>query len=102
MAEWILSVSGKVTGVRLTAKSTMSTNPYVRICPIDMAKGTKSGDIITLSEGVSGWQRLVIIQITYHTSIVNIFHALCSMKVWYSGLMLRIKSNWKCRDTKTL
>jgi len=51
MAEWILSVSGKITGVRLTAKSATSTNPYVRVCPIDMATGTKSGDILALSEG---------------------------------------------------
>ena len=51
MAEWILSVSGKITGVRLTAKSATSTNPYVRVCPIDLSTCTKSGDILTISEG---------------------------------------------------
>ena len=43
MAEWILSVSGKITGVRLTAKSATSSSPYVRICPINF--------ILTISEG---------------------------------------------------
>ena len=51
MAEWILSVSGKITGVRLTAKTATSTNPFVRICPIDLSTCTKSGDIIAVSEG---------------------------------------------------
>ena len=51
MAAWILSVSGKITGVRLTAKSATSTNPYVRVCPIDLSTCTKSGDILTISEG---------------------------------------------------
>ncbi|PPQ63111.1 hypothetical protein CVT24_005822 [Panaeolus cyanescens] len=51
MAEWILSVSGKITGVRLTAKTTTSSNPWIRICPIDISTCTKSGDILTPSEG---------------------------------------------------
>ena len=51
LAEWILSVSGKITGVRLTAKAATSPNPYVRVCPIDLSTCTKSGDILTLSEG---------------------------------------------------
>ena len=51
MAEWILSVSGKITGVRLTAKSATSHDPYVRVCPIDLSTCTKSGDILTVSEG---------------------------------------------------
>lgn len=51
MAEWILSISGKITGVRLTAKSATSINPYVRVCPIDLSTCTKSGDILTISEG---------------------------------------------------
>ena len=51
IAEWILSISGKITGVRLTAKSATSTNPYVRVCPIDLSTCTKSGDILTISEG---------------------------------------------------
>ncbi|KAF9038511.1 hypothetical protein BJ165DRAFT_394010 [Panaeolus papilionaceus] len=51
MAEWILSVSGKITGVRLTAKTSTSPNPWIRICPIDISTCTKSGDILTPSEG---------------------------------------------------
>ena len=51
MAEWILSVSGKITGVRLTARTATSVNPYVRVCPIDLSTCTKSGDILTISEG---------------------------------------------------
>lgn len=51
MAEWILSVSGKITGVRLTAKAATSPSPYVRICPIDLSTCTKSGNILTISEG---------------------------------------------------
>ncbi|PPQ71024.1 hypothetical protein CVT26_011489 [Gymnopilus dilepis] len=51
MAEWILSVSGKITGIRLTAKAATSTNPWVRVCPIDLSTCTKSGDILTTSEG---------------------------------------------------
>ncbi len=51
MAEWILSVSGKITGVKLTAKTATSTNPFVRVCPVDLLTCTKSGDILTISEG---------------------------------------------------
>jgi hypothetical protein len=51
MAEWDLSISGEITGIRITAKATTSTDPYVRVCPIDISTCTKSGDIITLSEG---------------------------------------------------
>jgi len=51
LAEWILSISGKITGVRLTAKAATSTHPYARVCPIDLSTCTKSGDILTLSEG---------------------------------------------------
>ncbi|KAF8957276.1 hypothetical protein BDZ97DRAFT_1707181 [Flammula alnicola] len=51
LAEWILSISGKITGVRLTAKTATSPNPYIRVCPIDLSTCTKSGDILTLSEG---------------------------------------------------
>ena len=51
MIEWILSVSGKITGVRLTAKAATSITPYVTICPIDLSTCTKSGDILTISEG---------------------------------------------------
>ncbi|KAJ3490645.1 hypothetical protein NLJ89_g11417 [Agrocybe chaxingu] len=51
LAEWILSISGKITGVRLTAKAATSPQPYVRVCPIDLASCTRSGEILTLSEG---------------------------------------------------
>lgn len=51
MAEWVLSVSGKITGVRLTAKTATSTNPFVRVCPIDLSTCTKSGDVLHLSDG---------------------------------------------------
>ncbi|KAF9481328.1 hypothetical protein BDN70DRAFT_831307 [Pholiota conissans] len=51
LAEWILSISGKITGVRITAKSTTSPHPFVRVCPIDLSTCTKSGEILTLSEG---------------------------------------------------
>ncbi|KAF5328429.1 hypothetical protein D9619_013297 [Psilocybe cf. subviscida] len=50
-AEWVLSLSGEITGVRITAKTATSPNPYVRVCPIDLATCTKSGDITTVSEG---------------------------------------------------
>jgi len=51
MAEWVLSISGKITGVRLTAKTATSTNPFVRVCPINLSTCTKSGDVLNLSEG---------------------------------------------------
>ncbi|KAF8507509.1 hypothetical protein BU17DRAFT_57343 [Hysterangium stoloniferum] len=51
MAEWELSSAGEVVGVRLTAKAATSDIPYVRICPIDLVSCTKSGDIISISDG---------------------------------------------------
>ena len=51
MAEWVLSISGKITGIRLTAKTATSTNAFVRVCPIDLSTCTKSGDVLNLSEG---------------------------------------------------
>ncbi|KAH9483525.1 hypothetical protein JR316_0002993 [Psilocybe cubensis] len=51
LAEWILSISGKITGIRIIAKSATSANPWVRVCPIDLSTCTKSGDILTTSEG---------------------------------------------------
>ena len=51
MAEWILSISGKITGIRIIAKSATSANPWIRVCPVDLKTCTKSGDILTLSEG---------------------------------------------------
>ncbi|RXW11459.1 hypothetical protein EST38_g14396 [Candolleomyces aberdarensis] len=50
-AEWILAVSGKITGVRITAKANTSSTPFVRVCPIDLATGQKSGDVLAVSEG---------------------------------------------------
>ncbi|PPQ91784.1 hypothetical protein CVT25_000430 [Psilocybe cyanescens] len=51
LAEWILSISGKITGIRISAKSATSVNPWVRVCPIDLSTCKKSGDILTTSEG---------------------------------------------------
>ncbi|KAF6764900.1 hypothetical protein DFP72DRAFT_954574 [Ephemerocybe angulata] len=50
-AEWLLSVSGKITGVRLTAKTVTSSVPFVRVCPIDLATGEKSGEVLAISDG---------------------------------------------------
>ncbi|KAF6764157.1 hypothetical protein DFP72DRAFT_986319 [Ephemerocybe angulata] len=50
-AEWLLSVSGKTTGVRLTAKTVTSSVPFVRMCPIDLATGEKSGEVLAISDG---------------------------------------------------
>ncbi|KAF8905937.1 hypothetical protein CPB84DRAFT_1889010 [Gymnopilus junonius] len=51
MAEWVLSISGEITGIRLTAKAATSTDPWVRICPINLSTCTKSGDILNTSQG---------------------------------------------------
>jgi hypothetical protein len=51
MAEWVLSAEGTINAVRLTAKAATSDLPYVRVCPIDTATCTRSGDIIALSDG---------------------------------------------------
>ena len=51
MAEWVLSLDGTITGVRLTAKAATSDKPYIRVCPIDITTCTKSGDILALSDG---------------------------------------------------
>jgi hypothetical protein len=51
LAEWLVSRAGVITGVRLTVKVATSKTPYVQVCPIDMTTGTKSGDILTISEG---------------------------------------------------
>lgn len=51
MAEWELSPSGIISGVRLTVKATTSLTPFVRICPIDITTGLKSGDIVKLLDG---------------------------------------------------
>ncbi|TFK24663.1 hypothetical protein FA15DRAFT_694323 [Coprinopsis marcescibilis] len=51
MAEWLLAVSGKITGVRITAKAVTSSTPFVRVVPIDLSTGQKSGEILAISEG---------------------------------------------------
>jgi hypothetical protein len=51
LAEWVVCSEGTISGVRLTAKAATSSEPFVRVCPIDIATCTKSGDVITLSEG---------------------------------------------------
>lgn len=50
-AEWTLSEAGKITGIRLTAKAATSSNPCVRVCPIDPATCARLGDVTTVSEG---------------------------------------------------
>ncbi|EAU88653.2 hypothetical protein CC1G_01026 [Coprinopsis cinerea okayama7 len=51
MAEWLLSISGKITGVRITAKAATSPSPFVRVVPIDVSTGKQSGDVIAVSDG---------------------------------------------------
>lgn len=51
LAEWILDASGKISGIRLKAKASTSTDPYVRECPIDISTCQKLGDTTTISEG---------------------------------------------------
>ncbi|KAF8574420.1 hypothetical protein K439DRAFT_1399034 [Ramaria rubella] len=51
MAEWVVSSTGKISGIRLTAKCATSDAPFIRVCLIDAATCAKSGDILTLSEG---------------------------------------------------
>ena len=51
MAEWDISSEGTISGVRLTAKAATSTTPFVRVCPIDVATCSKSGDVLAISEG---------------------------------------------------
>ena len=51
MAEWLLSPSGTINGVQLTAKCTSAVTPCVRVCPIDIETCTKSGDVLMKSEG---------------------------------------------------
>jgi hypothetical protein len=51
MAEWVLSSEGTISGVRLTAKAATSSTPFIRVCPIDIATCTQSGDVLALSEG---------------------------------------------------
>jgi hypothetical protein len=51
MAEWEMSSEGTISGVRLTAKAATSSMPFVRVCPIDTATCTESGDILAISEG---------------------------------------------------
>ncbi|GJJ15629.1 hypothetical protein Clacol_009907 [Clathrus columnatus] len=51
MAEWVLSPDGDISGVRLTAKAMTSETPYIRICPINITTGSKSGDIVEVSNG---------------------------------------------------
>ncbi|KAF8489053.1 hypothetical protein JB92DRAFT_2836168 [Gautieria morchelliformis] len=51
MAEWLLSDTNKVSGIRLTAHSATSDSPFIRVCFIDPVTCTTSGDVLTLSEG---------------------------------------------------
>ncbi|KAF9065862.1 hypothetical protein BDP27DRAFT_1269169 [Rhodocollybia butyracea] len=51
LAEWVLSKEGIISGVKITAKASTSTQPYIQYCPFDIKTCTKSGDVRTLSEG---------------------------------------------------
>ncbi|KJA16821.1 hypothetical protein HYPSUDRAFT_219231 [Hypholoma sublateritium FD-334 SS-4] len=51
MGEWVLSDSGDICGVRVSAKTSTSAEPYVRVCYIDLATSTQSAPTVTLSEG---------------------------------------------------
>ncbi|TFK24662.1 hypothetical protein FA15DRAFT_619096 [Coprinopsis marcescibilis] len=51
LAEWLLAVSGKITGVRITAKAATSNAPFVRVVPIDLSTGQMSGEVLAISEG---------------------------------------------------
>ena len=51
MAEWIVSATNKVSGIRLTAHAATSESPFIRVCFIDPTTCTMSGDVLTLSEG---------------------------------------------------
>ncbi|KAF5364591.1 hypothetical protein D9758_005582 [Tetrapyrgos nigripes] len=51
MAEWIINSEGIITGVRLTVKVATSSTPFVSECPLDISTCTKSGDVVTVSEG---------------------------------------------------
>ncbi|THU87901.1 hypothetical protein K435DRAFT_730379 [Dendrothele bispora CBS 962.96] len=51
MAEWVISLQGVITGVKLTAKVATSTKPFVKICPLNISSCSNSGDVVTLSEG---------------------------------------------------
>ncbi|KAF8486676.1 hypothetical protein JB92DRAFT_3022651 [Gautieria morchelliformis] len=51
MAEWLVSATNKVSGIRLTAHSATSDSPFIRVRFIDPVTCTMSGDVLTLSEG---------------------------------------------------
>ncbi|KAL0950249.1 hypothetical protein HGRIS_010233 [Hohenbuehelia grisea] len=51
LAEWVLSSAGVINGIRLTAKAATSEKPFVHVVPFDIATCTKTGDVVTVSEG---------------------------------------------------
>ncbi|KAF9470284.1 hypothetical protein BDN70DRAFT_774751, partial [Pholiota conissans] len=51
MGEWVVSDAGEVQGIRISAKAATSTQPYVRICPIDSTTCLKGGEVVTVSKG---------------------------------------------------
>lgn len=51
MAEWVVSATNKVSGIRLTAQAATSESPFISVCLIDPVKCTMSGDVLILSEG---------------------------------------------------
>jgi len=50
-AEWILSISGKITGIRLTSKVSTSPHPFTKILPLSLTTCSPSGDVIVVSQG---------------------------------------------------
>ncbi|KAF8999268.1 hypothetical protein BDQ17DRAFT_756056 [Cyathus striatus] len=51
MAEWILSNSGDITGVRLTVKTATSEFPWIRECRFECSASPLKADVRTISEG---------------------------------------------------
>ncbi|KAJ4480143.1 hypothetical protein J3R30DRAFT_2586777 [Lentinula aciculospora] len=51
MAEWVLSPTGVIVGIKITAKAATSNEPFIRLCPIDITSCKLSGDVRSLSEG---------------------------------------------------
>jgi hypothetical protein len=51
MGEWVLSDSGRITGIKISAKAATSTRPHIQICPIDLERCMEDGEVVTISKG---------------------------------------------------
>ncbi|KAF8179647.1 hypothetical protein BJ912DRAFT_1145985 [Pholiota molesta] len=51
MGEWVLSDSGRITGIKISAKAATSTHPHVQLCPIDLENCLEDGEVVTISKG---------------------------------------------------